>query len=474
MEMNTNKIDRTTKKLGNGKLLPLIISLIVPAIISQLITFLYNIVDRVYVSHIQDNGMDALAALGIVLPITLIIQAFSNLVGLGGSPRASMKLGQGDIDEANGIFNNSFLLLFILGVVISVFTFLFSRDIVILFGCPTSAIDFATSYLKIYSLGSVFILLSQGLNPFITSLGHSFIAMISILIGAILNIGLDPLFIYVFNMGVKGAALATVISQAVSFVWIILFFFSKNSLYHFSIRKMKLQSQRVFQVLSLGFSPFVMTLTECAIQIVFNINLNWATGGESTYTAALTIMLSALQLISLPLNGIGYGMQPFVSYNYGKGNGQRLKKGILMATIIAFIFGAIVYSISMAAPIVYAKMFSASEEVETVVIRYTPFFLMGSIMFFVQMTLQNINVALGQALSALLLAVNRKVVILIPLCFVLTHFIGFEGVYLSEGITDFVAGFVTSIVFLITFPKIFRMCENQNRPIDEISSEQKE
>ncbi len=474
MGMNTNKIDRTTEKLGNGKLLPLIISLIVPAIISQLITFLYNIVDRVYVSHIQDNGMDALAALGIVLPITLIIQAFSNLVGLGGSPRASMKLGQGDIDEANGIFNNSFLLLFILGVVISVFTFLFSRDIVILFGCPTSAIDFATSYLKIYSLGSVFILLSQGLNPFITSLGHSFIAMISILIGAILNIGLDPLFIYVFNMGVKGAALATVISQAVSFVWIILFFFSKSSLYHFSIRKMKLQSQRVFQVLSLGFSPFVMTLTECAIQIVFNINLNWATGGESTYTAALTIMLSALQLISLPLNGIGYGMQPFVSYNYGKGNGQRLKKGILMATIIAFIFGAIVYSISMAAPIVYAKMFSASEEVETVVIRYTPFFLMGSIMFFVQMTLQNINVALGQALSALLLAVNRKVIILIPLCFVLTHFIGFEGVYLSEGITDFVAGFVTSIVFLITFPKIFRKCENQNRPIDEISPEQKE
>lgn len=455
-------MDKTTSKLDNGKILPLVFTLIVPAIISQLITFLYNIVDRIYVSHIEESGMDALAALGIVLPITLIIQAFSNFVGLGGSPRASMKIGQGDNEEANRIFNTSFVLLFIFGLLISIFTFIFARNIVVLFGCPESAIDFATSYLKIYSLGSVFVLLSQGLNPFITALGHSFIAMISILIGAILNIGLDPLFIFVLNMGVKGAALATIISQAISFIWIILFFFSKNSLFRFSFKNMKLDFKRIYSILSLGFSPFIMTLTECAIQIVFNINLNWSTNGDSNYTAALTIMLSALQLISLPLNGIGYGMQPFVSYNYGKGNGKRLKEGIKDATIIAFIFGLVVYSISMVFPVIYAKLFGASSEVETIVIKYTPIFLMGSIMFFVQMTLQNINVALGQALSALLLAVNRKVVILIPMCFILTHYIGFKGVYFSEGITDFVAGFVTSIVFLITFPKIFKKCEQNN------------
>ena len=455
-------MDKTTSKLDNGKILPLVFTLIVPAIISQLITFLYNIVDRIYVSHIEESGMDALAALGIVLPITLIIQAFSNFVGLGGSPRASMKIGQGDNEEANRIFNTSFVLLFIFGLLISIFTFIFARNIVVLFGCPESAIDFATSYLKIYSLGSVFVLLSQGLNPFITALGHSFIAMISILIGAILNIGLDPLFIFVLNMGVKGAALATIVSQAISFIWIILFFFSKNSLFRFSFKNMKLDFKRIYSILSLGFSPFIMTLTECAIQIVFNINLNWSTNGDSNYTAALTIMLSALQLISLPLNGIGYGMQPFVSYNYGKGNGKRLKEGIKDATIIAFIFGLVVYSISMVFPVIYAKLFGASSEVETIVIKYTPIFLMGSIMFFVQMTLQNINVALGQALSALLLAVNRKVVILIPMCFILTHYIGFKGVYFSEGITDFVAGFVTSIVFLITFPKIFKKCEQNN------------
>lgn len=459
--MSTTITDKSTEKLENGKLLPLIFTLIIPAIISQLITFLYNIVDRIYVSHIQDSGTDALAALGIVLPITLIISAFSNLIGLGGSPRASMKLGQNKQEEANTIFNNSFMMLFLLGLTISFITFFLAENIVILFGCPTSAIDFATSYLKIYSLGSLFVLFSQGLNPFITALGHSFIAMISILIGAIVNIGLDPIFIYLLSMGVKGAALATIISQAISFIWIILFFLRKNSLFHLSFKKMIPNKKILFSIISLGFSPFIMTLTECAIQIVFNINLNWSTNGNSDYTAALTIMLSALQLISLPLNGIGYGMQPFVSYNYGKGNGKRLKKGIIYATIIAFIFGAIVYSLSMFFPIIYARLFSASIEVEAIVIKYTPIFLMGTIMFFVQMTLQNINVALGQALSALLLAVNRKVIILIPLCFILTHFIGYEGVYFSEGITDLVAGFVTSIVFLITFPRIFKNCELQ-------------
>lgn len=457
-------MDKATERLDKGKLLPLLVTLIIPAVISQLITFLYNIVDRMYVSHIED-GMNALAALGIVLPITLIIQAFGNLIGLGGSPRATMKIGQNDLKEANNIFNTSFILLFAIGIIISLVTFFFSREIVILFGCPSSAVSFATEYLQIYALGSVFVLLSQGLNPFITALGHSFVAMISILIGAVLNIGLDPLFIFILNMGVKGAALATIISQAISFVWIVLFFFSKKSIFHFKFKGLDFSFKRCFSIISLGFSPFIMTLTECAIQIVFNINLNSATGGNKDYTAALTIMLSALQLISLPLNGIGYGVQPFVSYNYAKGNGNRLKKGILLTVLIAFVFTIIAYSISMSVPIIYAKLFGASSEVEGIVVKYTPLFLMGSVMFFVQMTLQNINVALGQALSSLILAVNRKVVIMIPLCFILTHFLGFEGVYLSEGITDFIAGAVTSIVFLITFPRIFKKCNLNSKEI---------
>ena len=449
----------TTKQLGEGKILPLIFKLTIPAVVAQLITFLYNIVDRMFVAKIGESGMDALAALGIVLPITLIIQAFANLIGLGGSPLASIKLGENNKKEADKIFNTSFVMLAFVGIIVSVITFAFARPIVVLFGCPESAVGFATSYLKIYSLGTVFVLLAQGLNPFITAQGYSFIAMFSVLIGAIANIALDPIFIFVFDMGVNGASLATVISQFISFVWIISFFFSKKSMFSIRIKDMKPEWKRIAGILLLGLSPFVMTITECAIQIVFNINLNVSTDGDKDYTAALTVMLSALQLISLPLNGLGYGMQPFVSYNYGQGNTQRLSKGIKYVTLIAFIFAVVIWSISMAFPKVYAYLFSASDSVTEIIQKYTPFFLMGSIMFFVQMTLQNINVALGQAKCSLILAVTRKVIILIPLCFALTHFLGFKGLYLSEGIADLTAGVITSIVIFITFPKVYKKRE---------------
>ena len=448
-----------TLELEQGKILPLVFRLTVPAVIAQLITFLYNIVDRMYVSRIESSGMDALAALGIVLPITLILSAFANLIGLGGSPRAGIKLGEGEPDEANRIFNTAFVLLSAIGVVLGAVTFLFARQIVVLFGCPPSAIEFAVSYLKIYSCGTIFVMLAQGLNPFILTQGYSFFAMGSVLAGAVLNIILDPIFIFSLDMGVSGSALATIISQLCSCICNIGFFFSKKSLFRFRITDMKLSAPRINNILSLGFTPFTMTITECAIQIVFNINLNRATGGNKDYTAALTVMLSALQLISLPLNGLGNGMQPFVSYNYGKGNAERLKKGIKYVTVIAFIFAIIIWSISLAEPQVYAQLFSASDSVTAIVKQYTPLFLMGSIMFFVQMTLQNINVALGQAKSALILAVTRKVIILIPLCFILTHFLGFKGVYMSEGIADFAAGIITSIVIFTSFPRIFKKRE---------------
>ncbi len=457
---NDKKIsENTTDRLGKDKILPLVFKLTIPAVIAQLITFLYNAVDRIFVAKIEMHGMDALAALGIVLPTTLIIQGFAGLIGLGGSPRASIKLGEQNKEEAVEIFNNAFVLLLGTGLVLSILVFALSEQIVTAFGCPHSAKDFAVSYLKIYSFGTLFVLLAQGLNPYITAQGYSLTAMLSVLIGALANIALDPLFIFVFKMGVNGAALATVISQFVSFVWIIAFFFSEKSVFKFKIGDMKPKAKIIASILSLGFTPFVMIATESAIQIVFNINLNNATGGNSDYTAALTIMLSALQLISLPLNGLGSGMQPFVSYNYGKGDTARLKKGIKYVTVIAFVFALAVWSISLIIPQSYAYIFSASDGVREIVKKYTPLFLMGSIMFFVQMTLQNVNVALGQSKSALILAVIRKVVILIPLCFALTHFMGFEGTYLSEGIADLLAGAITAVVIFTTFPKVFKKRE---------------
>ena len=445
-----------TARLDHGPILPLVFRLTVPAVIAQLITFLYNIVDRMYVAKIPDSGMDALAALGIVLPITLMIQAFANLVGLGGAPRAGIRMGEGRTDEANRIFNTAFLLLTVLGVTIGALTFVLARPIVVLFGCPPSAVEYAVSYLQIYAGGTLFVMLAQGLNPFILTQGYSFLAMGSVLIGAVTNIALDPLFIFTLGMGVRGSSLATILSQLLSCVCMVVFFFTKKSLFRFRVKEMRPTARRVANITSLGVTPFIMTITECAIQIVFNVNLNRATGGNKDYTAALTVMLSALQLISLPLNGLGNGMQPFVSYNYGKGDADRLKKGIGYVTVIAFLFCVSIWSVSMAVPELYARLFSASDAVTAIVRQYCPRFLMGSIMFFVQMTLQNINVALGQAVSALVLAVVRKVVILIPLCFLLTHFLGCSGVYLSEGIADLTAGLITAAVIFTSFPRIFR------------------
>ena len=302
-----------TAELDHGAILPLIVRLSIPAIIAQLITFLYNIVDRMYVARIEDAGMDALAALGIVLPITLIMQAFANLIGLGGAPRAGIKLGEGNAPEADRIFNTAFSMLVLIGVSIGAVAFFFAEPIVRLFGCPPSALCYAVAYLKIYACGTLFVMLAQGLNPFILTQGFSLYAMGSVLVGAIINIVLDPIFIFTLGMGVEGSSLATVVSQLCSCVCVTLFFFSRRSLFHFRVREMRIHAARVGSIVSLGVTPFVMTITECAIQVVFNINLNRATGGDRDYTAALTVMLSALQLIVLPLNGLGNGVQPFVS-----------------------------------------------------------------------------------------------------------------------------------------------------------------
>ena len=455
-------------ELESGAVWPLVFKLTFPAVIAQLISFLYNTVDRIFVSNIPGQSMEALAALGIVLPIAIVIQAFANLIGLGGAPRASMKLGEGKAKEANLIFNNAFVLLLILGIALSFICYFAAKPLIIAFGCPEASIELAVSYLKAYSFGIVFVLLGSGLNAFITAQGRSFLAMISTLVGALINIGLDPLFIFVFDMGVSGAAYATVLSQLISSIWVITTFFGKKSVFRFSFKDMSLNHKAIGSILSLGLSPFVMTATECLIQIVFNVNLNYASGGDKNYTAALTIMLSALQLISLPLNGMGYGMQPFISYNYGRGDSKRLKEGIKDVTLLAFGYALVTWSTSLIFPEIYSYLFSASEEVAVLVKTYTPFFLMGTIMFFVQMTLQNVNVALGQARSALALAVLRKVVILIPSCFLLTHFLGCYGVYLSEGIADCLAGGITATTFLFLFPRVMKKRE---REIEEAKGE---
>ncbi len=447
--------------LGRDPVGKLIVKLAVPAVVAQVINLLYNLVDRMYVGGMEGTGTDALAGLGVAFPITLIVSAFSSLVGMGGAPLASIFLGENRKEEANKVFNAGAVLLTFFGMVLTVVVLTCGDSLVRLFGAPDSSFRYASEYLFIYGIGTIFVMFSLGLNPFITAQGYSFTSMLTVVIGAALNIALDPLFIYVFDLGVRGAALATILSQGVSAVWVTAFFFRKKSSFRFRPKYFLFRAKTVFKILLLGLSPFVMTATESAIQIVFNVNLTRWSGGNSDYTAALTIMLSAVQMTCLPLNGLGSGVQPLVSYNYGAGDTQRIRQTVKIVTIIALCCSVSVWLLSLTVPQVYGYIFSAEPLVMEIVKTYTPFFMMGTIMFFAQMTLQNVFVALNQAKISIFLACLRKVILLIPLCFALPYAFGTAGVYYSEGIADITAGIVTTVCFFAMLPKILKKRENQ-------------
>ncbi len=442
--------------LGKDKIGRLVLKLALPAVVAQIINLLYNLVDRMYVGGIQGVGTQALAGLGVVFPITLIVSAFANLVGLGGAPLASIFLGEKKREEASKVFNAGAVLLVLFGVLLTAVVLVFCDPLVRLFGSPDSSFVYGRDYLFVYATGTLFVMLSLGLNPFITAQGFSFTSMFTVAIGALLNIALDPLFIYVFEMGVRGAALATVLSQGVSAVWVVCFFFRKKTAYRFDPKLFLPKIRTVCKILFLGLSPFIMSVTESAIQIVFNNNLTKWSGGNSDYTAALTIMLSAVQMVCLPLNGLGTGVQPLVSYNYGTGDSARVKQTVKMVTMIALCCSTTIWLVSLTFPALYGYIFSASPAVMAIVKKYTPFFMMGTVMFFAQMTLQNVFIALNQAKISIFLACLRKVILLIPLCFLLPYAFGVAGVFYSEGISDIIAGIVTASAFFIMLPKILK------------------
>lgn len=437
----------------------LVLRLALPAVVAQIINLLYNLVDRMYVGSIPGHGTDALAGLGVAFPITLIVSAFSYLVGMGGAPLAGIKMGEGRREDAAKVFNGGTGLLLVMGAVLTAVVLPLSGELVTLFGVPPTGYEYARDYLFVYGTGTVFVMLSLGLNPFISTQGYSVTAMITVAIGAVLNIALDPLFIFVFDMGVKGAALATVISQGVSAIWVTSFFLRRKSVFKFNFRYFIPRERFVYRMLLLGLSPFIMAATESAIQIVFNVNLTRWSGGDSSYTAALTVMLSAVQIISMPLNGLGTGVQPLVSYCYGAGLSERIKKTVKIVTCVALCVSVTVWAVSLGAPQIYGVIFSAEPDVMAVIVRYTPVFMMGTVMFFAQMTLQNVFVALGQARISIFLACLRKVILLIPLCFLLPLAMGVDGVFYSEGIADIAAGVTTALTFFVMFPRILKKRE---------------
>lgn len=439
------------ERLGTDRMLPLVFKMALPAVVAQLVNLLYNIVDRIYIGHIPGIGTLALAGIGVAGSIIILISAFSAIVAGGGAPLAAIALGQGNRQHAGRILGNGFVLLLLFTVLTSALAYIFMRPILLFTGASEQTLGYATDYLSIYLIGTLFVEVSVGLNTFINTQGRPGIAMWSVVIGAVLNILLDPLFIFVFDMGVKGAALATIISQAATALWVLLFLTSSRASLRLETRYMKPDRKVIGAILALGASPFIMASTESLVGFVLNGTLK--TFGD-IYVSALTVMQSAMLFVSVPLTGFALGFVPIVSYNYGHGNRERVKECFKIAMTVMFLFNFALMLFMILFPSVIASAFTADEELIGTVKEVMPVFLAGMTIFGLQRACQNMFVALGQAKISIFIALLRKVLLLIPLALILPRFMGMIGVYSAEAISDATAAICCTIIFAIQFPKI--------------------
>ena len=439
------------ERLGTDRMLPLVFRMALPAIVAQMVNLLYNIVDRIYIGHIPGIGTPALAGIGVAGSIIILISAFSSIVAGGGAPLAAIALGQGNRQQAGKILGNGFILLLIFTVLTSTLAYIFMKPILLFTGASEQTLGYATDYLSIYLIGTLFVEISVGLNTFINTQGRPGIAMWSVMIGAFLNILLDPLFIFGFNMGVKGAALATIISQAGSAIWVLSFLTSSRASLRLEKQYMKPDRKVIGATLALGISPFVMASTESLVGFVLNGMLK--TFGD-IYVSALTVMQSSMLFVSVPLTGFALGFVPIVSYNYGHGNKERVKECFRIVVTFMFLFNFVLMLLMILFPSVIASAFTSDEELIQTVKQVMPVFLAGMTIFGLQRACQNMFVALGQAKISIFIALLRKVILLVPLALILPHFMGMIGVYAAEGISDATAAICCTIIFFIQFPKI--------------------
>jgi len=436
-----------------GKLLA---SLAMPAIAAQIVNLLYNMVDRIYIGHIPGVGSLALTGLGVTLPVITLVTAFASLVGFGGAPRASIAMGKGENGEAEKILGSCTLMLACVGVVLTAVFFLFAEPILYAFGASQDTIVYALPYMRIYICGSIFVLFTTGLNAFITSQGFAGVGMKTVMIGACLNIVLDPIFIFLFHMGVSGAALATILSQAVSAVWVIRFLSGRKTILRIRHENLRISFQVMAPVLALGVSPFIMTSTESLLSICFNTSLQ-KYGGDIA-VGAMTILASVMQLAMMPLQGLSQGMQPIVSYNYGAGNMERVRKAFLLTLQCCLGYSFLIWLAAMLVPGGLARIFSS----DAATVEYTRWAMriyLAAVCFFgAQIACQQTFVALGKAVHSLFLAVLRKLILLIPLIYILPNF--FEdkvfAVFLAEPISDFLAVCTTVTMFFCTVWKLMK------------------
>ena len=434
---------------GIGRLM---ISMAVPSVIAQVINILYSIVDRIYIGHIKGVGMEALTGVGVTFPIITLISAFSAFVGSGGAPLAAIWLGKGDRKRAEKILGNGVTLLLFFTVILMAFFYAFERPLLYMFGASDATIEYAVSYISIYLAGTVFVELALGLNAFIISQGQSRTAMMAVLIGAATNIILDPVFIFVFGMGVKGAAWATVISQILSAVWTVGFLISSRSSLTIKLRAMIPDFRIIGSVLALGISPFIMRATESLISIVLNSGLQ-KYGGD-VYVGSLTIMQSVMQMYSAPLGGFTQGVQPVISYNFGAGNFDRVKKLYRSMIASSFIFAALATLLIIIFPGFFAGLFTSDRQLIALVEKMMPVFMCGMLVFGLQQGIQPTFLALGQAKISLFIAIFRKIVLLIPLALLLPLKFGVMGIYYAEPISDVLSALMATTLFLLNIRKI--------------------
>ena len=442
------------ERLGTARMVPLVFRMALPAVVAQLVNLLYNLVDRIYIGHIYGIGTDALAGIGVTGSVIILVSAFASIVNGGAAPLASIALGKGDRAAAGRYLGNGVVLLIAFSVICTLPVYIFMEPILYAVGASDVTIGYAKDYLSVYLLGTLFVQISLGLNTFIYTQGRPGIAMLSVIIGAFMNIVLDPLFIFVFGMGVKGAAIATVVSQACSAAWVLSFLCSrKRATLRIEPAAMKPDWKVIGATLALGVSPFVMACTESIVGFVLNGSLKHY---GDIYVSALAIMQSAMMLASVPLSGFAQGFIPIVSYNYGRGDASRVRSCLRVVVITMFTFNIIVILLMIIFPSVVASMFSDDPRLISVVSEEMPVFLTGMTIFGLQRAFQNTFVALGQARLSIFIALLRKIILLVPLALILPRFFGVDGVFLAEAVSDATAAICCTIIFCIMFPRILR------------------
>lgn len=439
--------------LGTQPIGSLLFKLAIPTVIAQIINMLYNIVDRIYIGHMPGDGSLALTGVGVCLPIIMIVSAFAALVSSGGAPRASICMGKGDHEEAERILGSCFTLQIVISLVLTVILLIWNRDLLLLFGASENTIEYAVSYMNIYAIGTLFVQLTLGMNSFITAQGFTKTGMYTVLIGAVCNIVLDPIFIFGFDMGVKGAALATILSQGISAVWCTVFLTGRKTFIRLKKSHIRMDMKRILPCLALGSATFIMQGSESVISVCFNASL-LKYGGDIA-VGAMTICTSVMQFAMLPMQGIGQGAQPISSYNYGAGNTERVRQTFRLLLRSCLVYSVILWLLIMLFPGIFSQIFTT----DTLLIAFSEkalrMYCGVMVLFGIQIACQMTFVSIGNAPCSILVAVVRKFVLLLPFIYLFPHLMADQtsAVYLAEPAADLLAVTFTAILFAVQFTK---------------------